>query len=201
MRVGVLALQGGFLEHGQCLEALGHLPVWVRKSSDLNDLNALILPGGESTAMMTLLKRDGLYDILRSKLLAGLPVWGTCAGAILLGQGRINDDNDALSIIPVRLRRNAYGSQQASFHARLVQRVMPDVVWRGVFIRAPQILDFDDSVEPIVWLEQDKTVVAVRQEQAFLSTFHPELTQSCDFHRYFLNEARQHSLQSHNRVA
>lgn len=189
MRMGVLALQGGFSEHAACLRRLGAEVVLLRQKHHLNHLDGLIIPGGESTAMATLLKRFDMFDRLKSLLEEGLPVWGTCAGAILLGASPISEAHDALNIVPVRIQRNAYGPQRDSFQADLIQDVAPGSIWRGLFIRAPKIISYDPPVKPLVRLASDRSVVGVQSGRCMLTTFHPELLGLLDLHRYFLTLA------------
>jgi 5'-phosphate synthase pdxT subunit len=188
MQVGVLALQGAFIEHQKVLENLGVEVVQVRLSHHLEDLDALILPGGESTTMAKLAIESGLYSDL--KLFAAThPVWGTCAGAILLAK----DDQSnppRLGLMDINLVRNAFGRQVDSFRADLQVPALDHLngnkhTFPAVFIRAPIIQSVGKKVEILAQLGYDK-IVAVRQDNWLATVFHPELTDDNRFHRYFL---------------
>lgn len=180
--VGIVALQGGFGLHAQACRRLGYEVREVRDSDDLSGLSALILPGGESTTQGMLLERRGLVEPLKRALGSGLPVLGTCAGAILLATDIEGSDQLRLGLLDVTVRRNAYGSQIDSFDTPL------DVVGLGrvpaVFIRAPQIVRVGPRVE--VLSSYQGLPVLVRQGNLLAATFHPELTDSLELHRWFL---------------
>lgn len=179
--VGVLALQGSFALHARCLERLGAASRLVRRAEDLDGVSALILPGGESTTQSLLARQDGLFDVLREKALRGLPMFGTCAGAILLGRG--DGIPRRLEAAPVWLVRNAYGTQIDSFTASL--RLEPfSEPFRGIFIRAPKIVRWEGGAE--VLGEWGGSPVLVAWERVLLATFHPELTEDLRVHEYFL---------------
>jgi 5'-phosphate synthase pdxT subunit len=184
VRIGVLALQGGVAEHINHLIKLGCEAVEVRKKEELEDLDGIILPGGESTTIGKLLRKTEIYDTLRYKILGGLPVWGTCAGMILLAKDIDNDNVSHLVIMDITVRRNAYGSQIDSFLAEEAIKGVSSEKIPLVFIRAPFITSVGDKVEILAKIE-DK-VVAARQENMLVTSFHPELTDNLEFHRYFL---------------
>ena len=174
--VGVLALQGGFEAHARILRELGAEPRDVRTSEDLEGLDALIIPGGESTTMALGIERENLAEPLREMVKAGTPTLGTCAGLIML-------DRDHLGLLDVSARRNAFGRQVCSFEADLeVQGIGPV---RGVFIRAPFVEEHGEGVE--VLAEVDGHPVAVRQGNIVAVAFHPELADDASFHRFVLN--------------
>ncbi|HLM28198.1 MAG TPA: pyridoxal 5'-phosphate synthase glutaminase subunit PdxT [Thermoleophilaceae bacterium] len=174
--VGVLALQGGFEAHARILRELGAEPRDVRTSEDLEGLDALIIPGGESTTMSLGIERENLAEPLREMVKAGTPTLGTCAGLIML-------DRDHLGLLDVSARRNAFGRQVCSFEADLeVQGIGPV---RGVFIRAPFVEEHGEGVE--VLAEVDGHPVAVRQGNIVAVAFHPELADDASFHRFVLN--------------
>lgn len=177
MRVAVLALQGAFIEHEQMLRRLGCEVFEVRKLSDwLQPKDALVIPGGESTTMMHLLKAENLFDPIREAILSGLPVMGTCAGLILLS-------HDRLGTMDIEVRRNAYGRQLGSFVTRgEVLGVASD--FEMVFIRAPYITHASDAVT--VLARVDGKIVAARQGKQFVCAFHPELTSDTRWHEAFL---------------
>ena len=177
-RIGVLALQGAFREHAEILRRLGADVVEVRLPDDLEDLDGLVLPGGESTTMTLLAASSGLDDALRA---FAHPVLGTCAGTILL-------DRDHLDLADVVADRNAYGPQVKSFEAD-VHLVDEAVSFRGVFIRAPRIRELGPGVEVVGELEGEP--VLVREGRFLLATFHPELTDDQRIHERFLELVRE----------
>jgi len=175
--VAVLALQGAFAEHQQMLRRLGIESYLVRNLADWQrPKDALILPGGESTAMMRILRDEGLFDPIREAILGGLPVFGTCAGLILL-------DRDHLNTMDIRVRRNAYGRQLGSFHAEAEFRGIGSVPM--TFIRAPYIEETGPEVEVLSVV--DGHIVAARQGRQLVTAFHPELDDDTRIHQYFLS--------------
>jgi len=187
VKVGVLALQGAFREHIVTLEALGASAVAVRLPEQLGDVSGLIIPGGESTAIGKLMRTYGFYDAIRQQHGAGMAVWGTCAGAILMAKEVLDalPDQEALGLMDIAIRRNAYGRQVDSFEADLDVRGVDDGAFRGVFIRAPWIESVGDGIE--VLARHDGHIVAARQGDLMATTFHPELTGDPRVHRYFLD--------------
>jgi 5'-phosphate synthase pdxT subunit len=185
VRIGVLALQGAFREHVMSLEALGVATVSVRKAEQLDDLDGLIIPGGESTAIGKLMATYGFYDTIRARHDGGMAVWGTCAGAILIARDIIDaaQDQESLALLNVGVRRNAYGRQVDSFEADLDFDDL-DREYRGVFIRAPWIESVGDEVD--VLAEHDGRIVAASSPGLMATTFHPELTGDPRIHRYFV---------------
>ncbi len=183
-KIGVLALQGAFKEHVQILEKLGHDVVEVRKAEQLENLDGIILPGGESTTMGKLLVDFAIKDVLAQKIREGLPVWGTCAGMILLANELDGTDDVHLKVMDIKVRRNAYGRQLDSFvtHDR-IEGVSDEPV-PLVFIRAPYIVEMNEKVDLIHKVNGD--VVAVRQGNMLATSFHPELTENTKFHEYFV---------------
>lgn len=183
--VGVLALQGGFGLHAAVCRRLGHRVREVRDPADLEGLGALILPGGESTTIGLLLVRRGLGLPLQQALRAGLPVLGTCAGAILLAQDIAESRQFRLGTMDVTVERNAYGSQVDSFETPLRVTGLPGVSEvPGVFIRAPRITRTGPRVQ--VLAAEAGSPVLVREGQQVAATFHPELTSDLEVHRWFL---------------
>lgn len=179
--VGILAIQGSFALHARCFHALGVPTRFVRKREDLEDLAALVLPGGESTVMALLMRKYGLFDEVRALGAGGLPLFGTCAGAILIGTGE--GIPERLGLAPVELERNAYGTQVDSFTAALDLTPFEDP-FHGVFIRAPRIVP-SQSIQ--VLGEHERSPVLVAAGSLLLATFHPELTDDLRLHRYFLD--------------
>jgi 5'-phosphate synthase pdxT subunit len=173
LRIGVLASQGDFAAHADMLESLGAEPVEVRTPQGLEDLDGLVIPGGESTTIAKAIERDGLEPAIRAHAEAGRPILGTCAGMIVC-------DRDHLGLVDARAERNAWGRQIASFEVQLqVEGLGPDPV-RAVLIRAPWIADHGDEVD--VLASVDGHPVAVRQGQVVLCAFHPELTDDSRMH-------------------
>ncbi len=187
MMVGVLAMQGAFREHALAVSACGCAVTEVRHAADLERIRALIIPGGESTAIGRLLQAFGLGEELKARIEAGLPVFGTCAGAILLAKEIVGSDQFRLGVMDIRVRRNAYGRQVDSFEVPLEIPVLGDAPFPGVFIRAPQIEAVAPGVE-VLASYQGKVVLA-RQGKLLAATFHPELTPDLRVHRYFLEMA------------
>jgi pyridoxal 5'-phosphate synthase pdxT subunit len=173
-RIGVLAVQGNFREHAAMLRRLGAEPVEVRKPEELAGLAGLVIPGGESTAIMRLARLYGLEEAIRN---FDRPVLGTCAGMILL-------DRRHLGVLDLEVSRNAYGRQVASFEAEL-ELAGDDEPLRGVFIRAPRVADVGPDVE--VLAELDGEPVLLRQGSVIVAAFHPELTDDTRVHQRFLD--------------
>lgn len=184
MRVGVLALQGDFAEHLETLKRCGASGFEVRSSRNLESADALIIPGGESTTMLKLLVRFDLRDLLIKKVEEGLPVFGTCAGAILLA-ARTSDGEPPLGLLNISVARNAYGRQRESFEAEVEVKGVEGRV-KAVFIRAPVIEETGEDVE--VLGEWAAKPAVVRFGKILGSTFHPELTGDTRMHRFFLEE-------------
>lgn len=186
-RVGVLALQGAFREHIMMLEALGADAVPVRLPGQLADLAGLIIPGGESTAISKLMDTSGFFESIKQRHEAGVAIWGTCAGAILLAKDVLDavDGQCTLGLMDVSVRRNAFGRQVDSFEADLHIRGGIGR-FRGVFIRAPWIEKVGKGVK--VFAEHSGHIVAARQGKMFATVFHPELTGDTRLHRYFLEQ-------------
>ncbi|PKO09000.1 MAG: pyridoxal 5'-phosphate synthase glutaminase subunit PdxT [Chloroflexi bacterium HGW-Chloroflexi-2] len=188
MRIGILALQGAFIEHEKMLKNLGVETQQVRLSQHLNDLDGLIIPGGESTTITKLAIDFGLFDDLKA-FASEHPVWGTCAGAILLAK----DDQSnppRLDVMDIQIVRNAFGRQVDSFQADLQVPSLAHLngsnpTYPAVFIRAPIINTVGKKVEILARLGFDK-IVAARQGHLLATVFHPELTNDDRFHRYFL---------------
>ncbi len=189
--IGVLALQGDFREHREVLERLEIAAPEVRLPKDLEGLDGLIIPGGESTTIIRLMRTSDLLDPLRKLAGDGFPIWGTCAGMILLAK-RLDDTGiPALDAMDMAVRRNAFGRQVDSFEADLHVPVLGEPLFRAVFIRAPIIEDVGPDVEVLARLP-DGVPVAARQGHLLATAFHPELTSDDRFHRYFLEQlARQ----------
>jgi 5'-phosphate synthase pdxT subunit len=188
IKVGVLALQGAFAAHARCLSALGAEPRFVRTAADLASVDALVLPGGESTTMSMLLETAELFDPLRERLDAGLPALGTCAGMILLGSEILDGraDQRCLGAIDISVRRNAFGRQVDSFEAALELPGLDGGPFPAVFIRAPFVERAGAAVD--VLAEVDGHPVLCRQGAVTVAAFHPELSDDLRFHQRFLKE-------------
>ncbi|EHI96868.1 Glutamine amidotransferase subunit pdxT [Clostridium sp. DL-VIII] len=184
MKVGVLSLQGGVIEHLNQIKLLGHTAVEVKKEEDLDDIAAIILPGGESTTIGKLLKITGLMEPLSEKIRSGLPTWGTCAGMILLAKEIEGQEEKYLQLMDIRVKRNAFGTQVDSFKANeVIEEVSKDKV-ELVFIRAPYIIEAKDNVK--ILCKIDNKIVAAKQDNIVVTAFHPELTADLSFLNYFL---------------
>ena len=184
-RVGVLALQGAFREHRQVLEGLGCEAVEVRTVSDLDNINGLIIPGGESTTMGKLLQIDGLGDKIKDLAAEDFPIFGTCAGMILLSKHVDDSEQYRLGLMDMAVRRNAFGRQIASFETDLEVPALGSDPVRAVFIRAPFIREVAPNVG--ILAEYDGKIIFVRQGNMLASAFHPELTPDHRVHQYFLD--------------
>lgn len=186
---GILALQGAFREHKKILRDLGAPTKEIRQLKDLEGVDSLIIPGGESTTIGKLLVDLGLMEPLQEKIDQGMPVYGTCAGLILLAKNIENSSQARLGRMDVTVRRNAFGRQVDSFEADLPIKQLGQPDFPAVFIRAPVILDYDPNVQVLAQVEQDgqPRAVAVRQNNILASSFHPELTDDPRMHKYFLN--------------
>jgi 5'-phosphate synthase pdxT subunit len=186
MKVGVLALQGTFIEHIDILRQLGVEAPPIRLPHELNTLNALIIPGGESTTMLRLMESFGLIHPIKEMAREGLPIWGTCAGMVLLAKSVSNYEMDTLGLMDTKVRRNAFGSQPDSFETGLEIPLVGEEPFHAVFIRAPVIEEAKPGVKILSCLP-DGTIVAVRQNRLLACAFHPEFTDDLRFHSYFLN--------------
>ncbi|MDO9107803.1 MAG: pyridoxal 5'-phosphate synthase glutaminase subunit PdxT [Coriobacteriia bacterium] len=187
MRIGVLALQGAFREHIMMLEALEVTAVPVRQPAQLGELSGLIIPGGESTAIGKLMDAYGFYDPIRQQHDAGMAIWGTCAGAILVAHEVLDalPDQQSLDLMDIAVRRNAFGRQVDSFEADVdFSGLDGSDEYRGVFIRAPWIESVGVGVE--ILARHDGEIVAARQQDMLATVFHPELTGDPRVHRYFV---------------
>ncbi|SPF32960.1 Glutamine amidotransferase subunit PdxT [Candidatus Desulfosporosinus infrequens] len=188
--VGVLALQGAFREHRQVLEQLGCDVVEVRKTSDLEGIHGLIIPGGESTTIGKLLMNDGIGEKIKELGSKDLPIFGTCAGMILLSKTIIDSDQYSLNLMDTVVERNAFGRQVASFETDLFVPAMGSESLRAVFIRAPYLREVAPNVG--ILAEYEGKIVFARQGNLLASAFHPELTPDQRVHKYFLDMIDEH---------
>ncbi len=184
MVIAVLAVQGSFFEHEQILEKLGVEYFEIRQKADLDKhFDGLILPGGESTTMGKLLKELDIFDTLQKKIVDGLPVYGTCAGMILLANNLSNDKNVYFGTMDITVKRNAYGRQLGSFETVSDVKGIGEVPM--VFIRAPYIESVGEGVDVLATVNGN--IVAARQGNQLATSFHPELTDDTSVHQYFLD--------------
>lgn len=190
-RIGVLALQGDFAEHIGILQRLGIDAREVRHPQELSDLDGLVIPGGESTTIARLISEFALLEPLRERAQNGFPIWGTCAGMIVLAQRASELAGLTLGALAIAMRRNAFGRQADSFETDLAVPALGQQPFHAVFIRAPIVEEVSDGVEVLAKLENGKAV-AVRQANALATAFHPELTEDDRFHRYFIDMVRAH---------
>ena len=187
--IGVLALQGDFREHAASLKALGRDPVFVRRPHELEQIDALIIPGGESTAMWKLATTAEMFEPVRKRIADGMPVFGTCAGMIMMAD-RIVDaaaGQQTFGGLPITVRRNAFGRQTESFEEPIAFAGVGELT--GVFIRAPWVESVDDGVEVLARVTSGPAtgrIVAVRQGSLLAVSFHPELTTDHRVHEYFV---------------
>jgi 5'-phosphate synthase pdxT subunit len=188
--VGVLALQGAFREHRQVLEQLGCDVVEVRTTSDLEGLHGLIIPGGESTTIGKLLLIDEMGEKIKKLGAKDLPIFGTCAGMILLSKTIINSGQYRLSLMDTVVERNAFGRQVSSFETDLIVSALGSEPVRAIFIRAPYIQEVAPNVG--ILAEYDGKIVFARQGNILASAFHPELTSDHRVHQYFLDMIDEH---------
>jgi 5'-phosphate synthase pdxT subunit len=184
MKVGVLALQGAFREHIRMLKSLGVDAVEIRLPDEIDEVDGLIIPGGESTTMRKLMADFRFIDTLKEFAAAGKPVFGTCAGLIVIADRVNGKKQDLLNLIDIDVERNAYGRQVDSREADIPCQSLGEEPFHAVFIRAPQILGTGPGVEELARY-QDKIVFA-RQKNILVATFHPELTGDARIHKFFL---------------
>ena len=186
MRVGVLALQGDFREHIAALNAIGVEAIPVKTEAEINSVNALLLPGGESTTIAKLARIFSVFDLIKSKISSGLPVYGSCAGLILLADRILDgvEGQETFGGLDITARRNAFGRQVDSFEGEIEFDGLGKL--NGVFIRAPWVEEVGAGVE--VLATSHGHPVAVRQGSILATSFHPELTNDYAVHRYFIEE-------------
>ncbi len=187
IKVGVVAIQGDFSRHSHCIFRLGATPIPVREPEDLGDLDALIIPGGESTTLSVIGWKNGLWDEVKRIAEEGTPIMGTCAGVIMLAKTVENGESlvTPLSLLDIKVRRNAYGSQVDSFECSLKVSLDGNAEITGVFIRAPIISGIGDKTEVLAVLQGYP--VFVKEGRIWGLTFHPELSGSLEIHREFLS--------------
>lgn len=193
MKVGVLALQGDVREHFRALEECGVDPVSVRRREEIEKIDALIIPGGESTTIAHLAQTFGVFELLQQRIKSGLPVYGSCAGMILLADRVLDATKDQRTFggLDITVRRNAFGRQIDSFEIDIAIEGFQNSPMRAVFIRAPWVEEIGEGVEVLASVTSAEGVthpVAVRQGTLLATSFHPELTNDIRIHRYFVQE-------------
>ena len=193
MRIGILALQGAFAEHAKVLEKLGVVSVEIRNLDDFqqhqSDLSGLILPGGESTTMGKLLRDQNMLIPLRGAILNDLPVFGTCAGLILLAKKITSQEESHLATMDIVVERNAYGRQLGSFYTEAECKGVGQIPM--TFIRGPIISSVGEGVEVLATV--DDQIVAAQEKNMLVTSFHPELTDDARLHQYFINMCKEKS--------
>jgi 5'-phosphate synthase pdxT subunit len=190
MKVGVLALQGTFIEHIGILRQLGVEAPPIRLPHELDTLDGLIIPGGESTTMLRLMESFGLIQPIREMAKDGFAIWGTCAGMVLLAKSISDYEMETLGLMDMKIRRNAFGSQIDSFEVDLEIPLVGEEPFHAVFIRAPIVKKAEPGIKILSRLP-DGTIVAAKQNRLLACAFHPEFTDDLRFHSYFLNMVSQ----------
>jgi 5'-phosphate synthase pdxT subunit len=195
MKVGVLALQGDVREHIEALSSCGVEALAVRRASEIESIDALVLPGGESTTIAQLAEVFGIFDLIKNKINNGMPVYGSCAGMILLADQILDAKEGQKSFggLDITVRRNAFGRQVDSFESDISFNDGSDELIRAVFIRAPWVEKVSDSVQVLAAI--DNHPVAVRSKTALATSFHPEITGDLRVHRYFIEQVARPALQ------
>jgi len=186
MKIGVLAAQGAFAEHIAALRQLNAEAAPIRLPHQLAGLDGLIIPGGESTTISKLLSDYSLTDEIKDLASSGMPIFGTCAGLILMAKEISDADAKPLQLMDIEVRRNAFGRQKESFETELFIPAIGDKPFHAVFIRAPLIEAVNGNVEILAKLDNGN-IVAVRQDNLLATSFHPELTEDRRFHQYFID--------------
>ncbi len=184
MKIGVSGVQGDFREHKIALEKLGVEVIVVNKPEQLDEISGLIIPGGESTTMIRIMKKIGLFEKLREKIKEGFPVYGTCAGLIVLAKKIENYPQESLGVIDIDVVRNAYGRQVDSFDEEIEIKGLEEK-FKAIFIRAPKVVQWGSNVEVLAYLGNDP--VLLKEKNVLVSSFHPELTDDLRIHKMFLD--------------
>lgn len=186
LHIGVLALQGDFAEHATMLEKCGVTASEIRHSWQLKELDGLIIPGGESTAIATLTadNADPIFDVIRERARGGMPIYGTCMGTIFLAREIIGSRQGRLSLMDISVKRNAFGPQRFSFETRLNIKALGPQPFHAVFIRGPVVSSAGAAVEVLAEIEQG--IVMARQDNYLVTAFHPEITDDPRVHQYFI---------------
>ncbi|MCI0182673.1 Pyridoxal 5'-phosphate synthase subunit PdxT [Acidibacillus sp. S0AB] len=194
VKIGVLNVQGAVSEHVDHIKRVDAEPILVKHADDLIGLHGLIIPGGESTTIGKLIRKYGLFDPIIESAQQGMPIFGTCAGMILLAKQIEGHDEPHLALMDVVVNRNSFGRQRESFEADILIRGVSDNPFPAVFIRAPHVVNAGEQVDVLATL--DEKIVAVQQGQLLASAFHPELTDDTRMHSYFKGLAIQYQSKS-----
>lgn len=200
MKIGILALQGDFAEHINIIDKLGIQPIEIRQPAQLEALDCLIIPGGESTTMLKLMHSYNLFQPIKELANNGLPIMGTCAGMVLLAKKVSNPDMNTLALMDIEVKRNAFGRQLDSFETKISIPLLGDEPFQAVFIRAPLIDDAGPDVDIIGRLPDNK-IVAARQGNILALSFHPELSNDSRIHRYFLEKVASYKSEGNKEVS
>ena len=186
-KIGVLALQGAFIEHISILQQLGVAALPIRLPAQFEGLDGLIIPGGESSTLLKLMHAFDIFNVLQGLVLDGFPVWGTCAGLICMGKTTSRQDDATLEVMDISIKRNAFGRQIDSFETDLNIPALGDNLFKAIFIRAPSIVKVGYDVDILARLPNG-TIAAARQKNMLVTAFHPELSHDSRFHQYFIRE-------------
>ena len=184
-QIGVLALQGDFYEHIAILEKLDNKASLIKKPEELESLDGLIIPGGESTTICKLIRNYGFEEKIKQAVSKGMGLWGTCAGMITIAKKLKDDYPKPIGIMDITVERNFYGRQIDSFEEKVVIKGLDDKKFNAIFIRAPIIREVGKNVEVLSTLNNE--IIAARQDKIFVTSFHPELTEDSRVHKYFLS--------------
>ena len=184
-QIGVLALQGDFYEHISILEKLDNKASLIKKPEELQSLDGLIIPGGESTTICKLIRNYGFEEKIKQSVSKGMGLWGTCAGMITIAKKLKDDYPKPIGIMDITVERNFYGRQIDSFEEKVVIKGIDDKKFNAIFIRAPIIREVGKNVEVLSILNNE--IIAARQDKIFVTSFHPELTEDSRVHKYFLS--------------
>ena len=192
IKIGVLGLQGSFAEHIAALEKCAVHPVDIRHSWQLEEVDGLIIPGGESTAIAKLTgdNPDPIFDTIKKRINGGMPVYGTCMGSIFLAKEIEGSAQGRLAAMDIKVRRNAFGPQRNSFETLLDIEALGQEPFPAVFIRAPIVVSAGDQVEILARVEEG--IVMARQNNLLVTSFHPEITNDLRVHKYFLTIVEEH---------
>lgn len=191
LKIGILAIQGDFAEHKLMLTKLGVHVAEIRLPEQLEAIDALIIPGGESTTISQLLDIFDIKNNIVKKAKSGMPIWGTCAGMILLASSLTDKKPTPLNLMNTVVSRNAFGRQIDSFEERIEIKCIGNPKYKGIFIRAPVFVEIGKEVEVLAKLNKDNPVL-VRQKNMLASSFHPELTSDPRIHEYFIKIVQNH---------
>lgn len=186
IKIGVLALQGDYLEHQRILQILGINSTYIKTPDQLNKIDGLIVPGGESTTINKLMNSYNIKAPLKKLVRRGMPIWGTCAGMIIIANKIVQSTPKPLSLIDITVDRNAFGNQTESFEQLITFSKIGKQPFRSIFIRAPQIIDIGETIDVLGRLP-NKQPVAVKQNNILATSFHPELTNDYRIHEFFVN--------------